>query len=54
VISNGEALDEMGGICSTHRNDEKFIQDFFFGNPEENRPLGRPRRRLEDIRMDLG
>jgi hypothetical protein len=24
------------------------------GNPERNRPLGRPRRRWVDVRMDLG
>jgi hypothetical protein len=26
----------------------------FVGRPEGKRPLGRPRRRWEDIRMDLG
>jgi hypothetical protein len=25
--------------------------NFFFGNPEGKRPVGRPRRRCEDIKM---
>jgi hypothetical protein len=33
----------MGGVCSTHVRNEKYV--ILFGKPEENRPLGRPRRR---------
>jgi hypothetical protein len=32
----------------------RYAYKFFIGNPEGNRPLGRPRRRWEDnIKMDL-
>jgi hypothetical protein len=43
----------MGGACSTHWREKKFIQDFV-GKSEGKRPLGRPRRRWYDnIRTDL-
>jgi hypothetical protein len=39
----------MSGACSTHGIDKKFVQNF-----DWNKPLGRPRRKLEDnIRMDV-
>jgi hypothetical protein len=42
----------MGAACSNHRRDEKCIT-IFGRKPEGKRPLGRPRHRWEDIRMDL-
>jgi hypothetical protein len=43
----------MGGACSTYAGEERCIQ-VFVGNPEEKRPLGRPRSRWENnIKMDL-
>ena len=43
----------MGRTCSMCRTIQKCIQSFS-GRPEENRPLGRPRRRWEDnIKVDL-
>jgi hypothetical protein len=43
----------MDRACSTHETCEKFVQNLF-GNPEELRLLGRPRRRWEDnIILDL-
>jgi hypothetical protein len=35
----------MGGKCSTHGRDEKYV---LVGKLEGKRPLGRPRRRWED------
>ena len=41
----------MGGACGAH---ERGVHRVIVGKPEEKRPLGRPRRRLEDnIKMDL-
>jgi hypothetical protein len=43
----------MGGQCSTHERNEKFIQNFG-RKAQRTRSLGRPRRRWEDnIRMNL-
>jgi len=43
----------MGEACSKHRGEESCIR-VLAGKPERKRPLGRPRRRLEDnIKMDL-
>jgi hypothetical protein len=39
----------MGGACSTHGRDEKYIK-ILVGNPEGKRPVGRPRvGGLEDV-----
>ena len=38
--------DEIGGACSTYRQEERCIQGLV-GNPEEKRPRRRHRRRLE-------
>ena len=38
----------MGRACSTQGGNQKCIQNFS-GKPEGKRPLGRPRRRWEDI-----
>jgi hypothetical protein len=44
---------EMGGACSTYGERRGVYRDLV-GKPEGKRPLGRPRRRLEDdIKMDL-
>ena len=44
---------EMGGTCGTYGGRERCAQGFGAG-PEGKKPLGRPRRRLEDnIKMDL-
>jgi hypothetical protein len=40
--------DEMGWACGTHGRQDRCIQ-VLVGRPEGNRPLGRPRHRLEDI-----
>ena len=43
----------MGGACSKYRGEESCIR-VLVGKPEAKRPLGRPRRRLEDnIKMAL-
>jgi hypothetical protein len=43
----------MSEECSTHRRDEKCIQNFV-GKPEVKRPFGKPRSRWEDnFRLDL-
>jgi len=42
----------MGGICSTHGGEDRTIQDFG-GETEGTRPLGRPRRRWDNIKMDV-
>jgi len=45
--------DEMGGACSTHRGEQRFIQGFR-GEPEGKRPLLRPRHKWEDnIMLDI-
>jgi len=41
----------MDWPCSMHRRDKKY--KIFIGKPEGKRPLGRPRRRWQYIRMDL-
>jgi hypothetical protein len=44
----------MGRSCST-KLEERDLYGILIGNPEGNRPLGRPRRRwVNDIKMDLG
>ena len=44
----------MGGECSTYGGESRGVYRIFVGKPEENRPLGRPRRRWEDnVKMDL-
>jgi hypothetical protein len=44
---------EMGGACSTY-GERRGVYKVLVGKPEEQRPLGRPRRRWEDnIKMDL-
>jgi hypothetical protein len=43
----------MGGECSAYGN-RRGVLRVLVGKPDEKRPLGRPRRRLEDnIKMDL-
>jgi hypothetical protein len=45
--------DEMGGACSTN-GEKRIAYRIPVGKPEGKRPLGRPRRRLEDnIKLDL-
>jgi hypothetical protein len=46
-------VQEMGGACSRHGKDEKCMK-IVVGKPEEKRPLGRPRRRWRDYRMEVG
>jgi hypothetical protein len=43
----------MGGPCSTN-GEKRIAYRLLVGKPEGKRPLGRPRRRWVDIRMDLG
>jgi hypothetical protein len=44
----------MGGSCSTY-GDKRIMCRLLVGNPEEKRPLGKPRFRwVDNIRMDLG
>jgi hypothetical protein len=43
----------MGGSCSTNTGEEERYT-LLVGKPEGRRPLGRPRRRWVNIRMDLG
>jgi hypothetical protein len=42
----------VGGACGTHGRGEKSVQGLV-GKPEGKRPLGRPKRRGEDLR-DIG
>jgi len=42
----------MDGVCSMHEREANCIQ-YFGRKPEGKRPLGRPRCRGENIRMDL-
>jgi hypothetical protein len=42
----------MGGACSKHGRDEKCIY-ILVGKPKGKSPRGRPRHRLENIRIDL-
>jgi hypothetical protein len=42
----------MGGACSAD-GEERGVYRGLVGKPEGKRPLGRPRRRWDDIRMDL-
>jgi len=42
----------MGRGCSTHGRNEKFLQNFG-RKTSRKETLGRPRRRSENIRMDL-
>jgi len=42
----------MGGACGMKEGDEK-TYNILVGKPEWKKPLGRPRHRWEDIRMDL-
>jgi hypothetical protein len=43
ILENSSVLeDEMDGICSRHRRNEKYI--ILVGRPEGKRPLGRPTR----------
>jgi hypothetical protein len=51
VAFHGQIKDETGGTCSTQGRNDKC--KLLVGKPEGKRPLGRPRRRWEDIRMDL-
>jgi len=44
----------MSGACSAYGGEERCMPDFWWGEPEEKRPLERPRRRWENnIKMDL-
>jgi hypothetical protein len=43
---------EMGGACSVD-GEGKGMYRVLMGKPEGKRPLGRPRHRWDDIRMDL-
>jgi hypothetical protein len=46
--------DEMGRSCSTNGGEKRNAYMILVGKPEGKRPLGRPRRRLEDnIKIDL-
>jgi hypothetical protein len=47
---SGDKINEMGGECSTHRGDEKYI---LAGELDAQRPLGRSRCRQDNIEMDL-
>ena len=42
----------MGGACGAYRGGKR-LRRFLVGKPEGKRPLGRPRRRWKDIKMDL-
>jgi hypothetical protein len=42
----------MGWTCSTH-DEMRNAYNILVGKPEWKGPLGRPRRKWEDIRMDL-
>lgn len=42
----------MGEACTAHEGNEKCLQHFA-GKLEGKRPLGRPRRRWENIKMDI-
>jgi hypothetical protein len=42
----------MGGACSTHGKKRNAYR-IFMGRPEGKRPLGRHRRRWDNIKMDL-
>ena len=43
----------MGGACSAYEGQKRRVQGFG-GEPEENKPLGRPRCRWKDnIKMEL-
>ena len=42
----------MDGECSTHWSEEE-VYRILVGKPEGKRPLGRPRRRCGDIKLDL-
>jgi hypothetical protein len=43
---------EMGGACSADE-EGRDVYRVLVGKPEGERPLGRPRRRWNDIRIDL-
>jgi hypothetical protein len=44
----------MGGACSTI-GEKRNAYRLLVGNPEGNKPLGRPRRRwVDNIKMDVG
>jgi hypothetical protein len=43
---------EMGGACSAV-GERRGVYRVLMGKPEEESPLGRPRRRWEDIKVDL-
>jgi hypothetical protein len=43
---------EMGWACSAY-GEKRAYTGFSWGKPEGKRPLGRPRLRWEDIKMDL-
>jgi hypothetical protein len=42
----------MGGACSAHGEDEKSVQNLV-GKSQRKKLLGRPRRRRNNIKMDL-
>jgi hypothetical protein len=42
----------MGGACSAYR-EGRGVYRVLVGKPEGKRPMGRPRLRWEDIKMDL-
>jgi hypothetical protein len=42
----------MGGACDTNAGEERCAQ-VLVGKPEGKRPLGRPRRRSDNIKMDF-
>jgi hypothetical protein len=53
VDSHYRQIYEMGGACS-RMGKKRNAYRIFVGNPEENRPLGKPRRRWADnIKMNL-
>jgi hypothetical protein len=44
--------DEMRRTCRTHR-EKRTAYKILVGNPQGKKPLGRPRRRWENIEIDL-
>jgi hypothetical protein len=52
-VGNKIEKNEMGGACSAY-GEERGVYMVLVGKPEVNLPLGRPRRRWEDIiKVDL-
>jgi hypothetical protein len=43
---------KMDGVCNTNEW-SRGVERFLLGKPDRKRPLGKPRHRWEDVRMDL-